>query len=280
MAIKPITNENAGYESNVNRESQTSIRSEKGNPKVVIKKPGGQNAGKGFSIGLKEIDTAVIKHIRNIMKPKVKEQNEIISVPVLYGNEERWKSIKTRGVLRDKNGSLILPMIVIKRTSVGFDDAMPMSFDNDVQGKYISVVRSSSGWSKNNRYDRFSVLTGQKPVQEFVKTGMPDFVTCNYSIVMMTSFIEQMNDLNSLWMEHLETYFGDQTSYRFLSALDGDITNEIEMESQGERMIKNEFSMTIKGYMIPEFTDNIFGKTAELGRAYKPKKVSFSEKLL
>ena len=280
MAIKPITNDNAGYESNVNRESQTSIRSEKGNPKVVIKKPGGQNAGKGFSIGLKEIDTAVIKHIRNIMKPKVKEQNEIISVPVLYGNEERWKSIKTRGVLRDKNGSLILPMIVIKRTSVGFDDAMPMSFDNDVQGKYISVVRSSSGWSKNNRYDRFSVLTGQKPVQEFVKTGMPDFVTCNYSIVMMTSFIEQMNDLNSLWMEHLETYFGDQTSYRFLSALDGDITNEIEMESQGERMIKNEFSMTIKGYMIPEFTDNIFGKTAELGRAYKPKKVSFSEKLL
>ena len=280
MAIKPITNENAGYESNVNRESQTSIRSEKGNPKVVIKKPGGQNAGKGFSIGLKEIDTAVIKHIRNIMKPKVKEQNEIISVPVLYGNEERWKSIKTRGVLRDKNGALLLPIIVIKRTSVGFDDAMPMSFDNDVQGKYISVVRSSSGWSKSNRYDRFSVLTGQKPVQEFVKTGMPDFVTCNYSIVMMTSFIEQMNDLNSLWMEHLETYFGDQTSYRFLSALDGDITNEIEMESQGERMIKNDFSMSIKGYMIPEFTDNIFGKTAELGRAYKPKKVTFSEKLL
>ena len=280
MAIKPITNENAGYESNVNRESQTSIRSEKGNSKVVIKKPGGQNAGKGFSIGLKEIDTAVITHIRNIMKPKVKEQNEVISVPVLYGNEERWKSVKDRGTLRDTNGVIILPMIVIKRTSVGFDDAMPLSFDNDVQGKFISVVRSSSGWSKNNRYDRFAVLTGQQPVQEFVKTGMPDFVTCNYSIVMMTSFIEQMNDLNSLWIEHLETYFGDQTSHRFLSSLDGDISNEIEMESQGERMIRNEFSMTIKGYMIPEFTDNIFGKTAELGRAYKPKKVSFSEKLL
>ena len=280
MAIKPVTNENAGYESRVNRESQTSIRSEKGNPKVVIKKPGGQNAGKGFSIGLKEIDTAVIKHVQNIMKPKIKEQNEIISVPVLYGNEERWKSIKARGTLRDKNGVIILPMIVLKRTSVGFDESMPLSFDNDVQGKFISVVRSSSGWSKNNRYDRFAVLTGQQPVQEFVKTGMPDFVRCSYSIVMMTSFIEQMNDLNSLWIEHLETYFGDQTSYRFLSSLDGDISNEIEMESQGERMIRNEFTMTIKGYMIPEFTDNIFGKTAEMSRAYAPKKVSFSVKIL
>ena len=280
MAIKPITNENAGYESNVNRESQTSIRSEKGNPKVVIKKPGGQNAGKGFSIGLKEIDTAVINHIRNIMKPKIKEQNEIISVPVLYGNEERWKSIKDRGTLRDKNGVIILPMIVIKRTSLGMNPDMPLSFDNDVKGKFISVVRSNSGWSKNNRYDRFAVLTGQKPVEEFVKTGMPDFVVCSYSVVMMTSFIEQMNELNNLWIEHLETYFGDQTSYRFLSSLDGDISNEIEMESQGERMIRNELTLSIKGYMIPEFTDNTFGKTAELGRAYNPKKVSFSEKLI
>ena len=83
MAIKPITNTNASYESTTNRESQISIRSEKGNPKVVIKKPGGQNAGKGLSIGVKEIDTAVIKHIRNVMKPKVNEQNEVISVPVL-----------------------------------------------------------------------------------------------------------------------------------------------------------------------------------------------------
>jgi hypothetical protein len=214
------------------------------------------------------------------MKPKVREQNEIISVPVLYGNEERWKSIKARGTLRDKNGVIILPMIVIKRTSLGFNEDMPLSFDNDVRGKFISVVRSSSGWSKNNRYDRFAVLTGQKPVQEFIKTGMPDFVRCSYSIVMMTSFIEQMNELNSLWIEHLETYFGDQTSHRFLSSLDGDISNEIEMESQGERMIRNEFSMTVKGYMIPEFTDNVFGKKAELGRDYIPKKVTFSEKLL
>ena len=280
MAIKPITNENAGYESNVNRESQTSIRSEKGNPKVVIKKPGGQNAGEGFSIGVKEIDTAVIKHIRNIMKPKIKEQNEIISVPVLYGNEERWKSIKARGTLRDKNGVIILPIIVIKRTSLAMNDQLPFSFDNDVKGKFINVVRSSSGWSKNNRYDRFAVLTGQQPVQEFVKTGMPDFVICSYSVVMMTSFIEQMNDLNNLWIEHLETYFGDQTSYRFLSSLSGDISNEVEMESQGERMIRNELTIEIKGYMIPEFTDTVFGKTAEMSRAYTPKKVSFSEKLL
>ena len=123
-------------------------------------------------------------------------------------------------------------------------------------------------------------MTGQKPVQEFVKTGMPDFVTCEYTIVMMTSYMEQMNDLNTIMIEHLETYWGDQTSYRFLTGLGGGISNEVEMEDAGERLIRNEFSMTVKGYMIPEFTDNVFGKTAELGRAYVPKNVSFSEKII
>ena len=280
MAIKPVTNTNVVNKSTINRGEQRSFRSEKGNAKVVIKKGTGLNAGKGFSIGLKEIDTAVINHIRNIMKPVVRESNEIIKVPVMYGNEERWKSVRGRGVLRDKNGVVILPVIVIKRTSLTMNPDMPLSFDNDVRGKFITVVRSSSGWSKNNRYDRFSVLTGQKPVEEFVKTGMPDFVICSYSIVMMTSFMEQMNDLNTIMVEHLETYWGDSTSYRFLSALSGDISNEVQMESDGERLVRNELALEIKGYMIPEFTDNVFGKTPEASRGYTPKKVVFSETIL
>ncbi len=280
MAIKPVTNTNAPNKSTVNRAEQTSIRSEKGNARVVIKKGAtGRNASRGFQIGLKDIDTAIIGHMNNIMKPRVKEANEMIKVPVVYGNEERWRSVRGRGTLRDRNGAIILPVIVIKRTSLAFDENMPMSFDMDVQGKFISVIRSSTGWSKNNRYSRFNVLTGKKPIQEFVKTGMPDFVTCEYTIVMMTSYMEQMNDLNTLMIEHLETYWGDQTSYRFLTGLGGGISNEEQMESQGERLIRNEFSMTVKGYMIPEFTDNVFGKTAEVSRDYS-KNVTFSEKII
>ena len=52
------------------------------------------------------------------------------------------------------------------------------------------------------------------------------------------------------------------------------------MEEDGERIIKNELTIEIKGYMIPEFTDNVFGKTAEMARGYTVKKVSFSEKII
>ena len=106
-------------------------------------------------------------------------------------------------------------------------------------------------------------MTGKKPTQEFVKTGMPDFVNCTYTIVMMTSYMEQMNDLNSLMIEHLKTYWGDQTSYRFRTELEGGITNEEQMESQGERLIRNEFSMSVRGYIMSEFTENVFGKRSQ-----------------
>jgi len=279
VAIKPVTNENALNKSEVNRAEQTSFRSEKGNDRISIRKDGGRDAGKSYSIGLRDIDTAMISHMTNIMKPKVKEANEIIKVPVLYGNEERWKSVRGRGTLRDRNGAIILPIIVIKRTDLTFDENLPQSFKHDVKDQFINVIKSSSGWSKNNRYSRFNVLTGQKPIQEFVKTTMPDFVNCTYTIVMMTSYMEQMNDLNSLMIEHLKTYWGDQTSYKFRTELEGGITNEEQMESQGERLIRNEFSMTVKGYIISEFKENLFGKKSQVKRDYS-KNVVFSEKII
>ena len=279
MATKPITNQDTLNKSEINRAEQTSFRSEKGNAKVVIRKTGGKDAGKGYSIRLKDVDTAVMRHMMINISPKVKEANEIIKVPVVYGNEERWRSVRSRSTLRDSTGAILLPVIVVKRTSVSFNDELPMSFDHDIRNKFISYVKLNQ-WSSNNRYDRFAVLTGQKPVMETIKTGMPDFINATYEVAMMTNYIEQMNGLTELMLQHLKTYFGDSTSYKFLSDLEGDISDASTMESQGERFIRSDFSMSIKGYILPEFTKTNFGKKAELSKEFIPKKVTFSEKII
>ena len=274
MAVNKITNTHTLNRESVNRATQVSTKDNKirGNREQSI------NPGKDFTnnyfIGLKDIDTSVMSHIKDVMKPRIKEANEIIKVPVYYGNEERWKSFRKRGVLRDKNGSLILPLIMFKRTDVSMDDAMPMSFDHDVKGEFIKVARSNK-WSKDNQYDRFSVQQGIKPVQEIIYTGMPDHVVCNYSVVMMTNFIEQMNLLNDLFLEHIGTYFGDSEQYKFLSSLDGSLSDASEMNQDGERIIKTEFSLSINAYVIPEFTDHQFGKTAETSKELTPSRVVF-----
>ena len=204
MAIKPVTNKDTLNKSEVNRAEQTSFRTEKGNAKVVIRKSGGKDAGRGYSIKLKDIDTSVLRHMMINIRPTVREANEIIKVPVVYGNEERWKSVRSRSALRDSTGALLLPVIVVKRTGVAFNDNLPMSFDHDIRNKFISHIKLNR-WSSNNRYDRFAVLTGQKPVRETIKTGMPDFIDATYEVAMMTNYIEQMNGLTELMLQHLKT---------------------------------------------------------------------------
>ena len=275
MAVKPITNKNVVSKENINRGKQTSTRSLKarGNERQSIVP--GKDFSKGYAITLKDIDTAMINHIKNVMKPAVKESNELIKVPILYGNEERWKAVRKRGALRDKNGSILMPLIVLRRTDVVFNDAMPLSFDQDVTGEYIKVVRSKQ-WSKDNRYDRFAVQTGRQPVQETITTGMPDFVNCTYQIIMMTNYIEQMNYLTELFIEYENTYFGDEYSYKFLSVLEGGFSDAPEMTVDGERLIRTDFGMLLKGYVIPQFTNTtVTGKTSEIIRNTAPNRVVF-----
>ena len=47
------------------------------------------------------------------------------------------------------------------------------------------------------------------------------------------------------------------------------------MESQGERLIRNEFSMSVRGYIMSEFTENVFGKRSQAKRDYSKNVVFF-----
>ena len=106
MAIKPITDRQLVDKNTVNRETQTSQRDINtrggGNESQTIIP--GIDLSKQYSITLKDIDTSIISYIKNVIKPTVQESNEQVKVTVMYGNEERWKAVRKRGVLRDKKG--------------------------------------------------------------------------------------------------------------------------------------------------------------------------------
>ena len=118
MAVNRITNKHTLNKESVNRGKQVSTKNTTigGNREQSLNP--GKDFTKNFSITLKDVDTAIMTHIKNVMKPTVREANEIVKVPVMYGNEERWKAVRKRGVLRDKNNALILPLIMFRRTDV------------------------------------------------------------------------------------------------------------------------------------------------------------------
>jgi len=275
MAIKPITDKQLVDASTVNRETQTSQRDLNtrggGNESQTILP--GIDLSKQYSITLKDIDTSVIKYIKNVIKPAVQEANERVKVTVMYGNEERWKSVRKRGVLRDKNNTLILPLIMLKRTAVEKSDVIP-GYEHDIRRKYTEVVRNS-GWSKDNRYSKFATQIGSTPVYENLVTSIPNYVNITYEFVLWTNFIEQMNPLIEGFMEYDKTYWGDKDTYRFISTLDS-ISDASEMNQDGERFIKSTFSVTTKAYLLPEETNNIIlGKVNQVQKRLTPSKVIF-----
>ena len=275
MAIKPITNKQIVSAPNINRGKQTSNRNTKnrsGNDRRTHVP--GLDITNNYSVTLKDVDTAILSHVKKVMRPKIREANETIDVSVMYGNEERWVAARKKGVLKDKQGALILPLVMLKRTDITQNTLSGQAFKHDVKREHIEVIRNSQ-WSKKNRYDRFSVLTGQKPQYENLVTGMPDFVDVNYEFVLWTNFIEQMNVLSEMFMEQNNKYWGNSEQYKFLSSLES-ITDASEINQNGERFIKSTFSLKVGCYLLPEEINSVVtGKISNLQKKLTPSKVVF-----
>jgi hypothetical protein len=276
MAVKPITNRAVVSKQLVNRAEHTSNKNlvDRGGNREQSIVPG-KDLTKNYSITLKDLDSAIMSHIKEVIKPTVRESSEQFKVTVMYGNEERWKSARKRGAVRDSKGAFILPLIVFRRTAVERSDNLS-GFQQDVQRKYAEVVRGST-WSKKNRYDRFAVQSGIVPRRDHLVTTMPNWVNLDYEFILWTNFIEQMNPLVETFVEHSHTYWGSSTDYRFLSKIDS-ISDATEMDLSGERFVKSTFSLSTQAYLLPEETNSIVtGKMSQLRKVSTIQKVSFTE---
>ena len=275
MAVKNITNPHAISKENVNRGKQTSNRNlvnRQGNRQTVVIP--GLDFTKNYSITLKNVDTSILNYVKNVMTIFVSEAGERIKVPVLYGNEERWKAVRKNGILRDKNGSLIFPLIVLRRTDISKNDTVIQSFKHDVKNNFINVERASK-WSKTNRYDRFAVQTNKDPVIETLVTSMPDFTNITYEVIVWTNFIEQMNKIIETFVSQSNKYWGDTTDYKFLCNIES-ISDASEMSQDGERFVKSTFSILTNAYLLPEeINSTVTGKISQLRKKNSMSQVVF-----
>jgi len=275
MAVNKITNKEVVSKASINRSNQVSTKNTtiRGNRETTITP--GNNFSENYAITLKDVDTAILSHVKNVMKPRVKEANETFKVPVMYGNEERWKAVRKRGTLRDKNNSIILPLIMLRRTEIARNDMSGQAYSHDVRGEHINVVRNAT-WSKDNQYDRFSVQTGVQPVYENIVTGMPTYSDMTYEFVIWTNFIEQMNTIVESFVDQSHTYWGDGTENKFLCNIDN-VSDASEMNQDGERFIKSTFSVITKAYLLPEYLNSVItNKVSNMKKQLTPSKITFN----
>ena len=275
MAVKPITNPRLPLSVTSNRAEQVTMknytnRSSNDSQSYV---PGYDS--KNYAVTLKDIDTSVLKHIKEVMRLRVSENGESLKVPVFWGNQERWKAVrKNNGVLRDRNGALMTPLVMLTRTNITKNTDIPQSHKHDLKREYMSVVRTSK-WSKDNQYGRFSVQQGLLPSTESIVTGPAEFVDISYDFIVWTSYMEQMNVINEQFIQQNNTYWGSAENYKFYCDIDG-WADASEMSQNSERFIKTTFSATVKGYLLSEiFSSIVTDKVFQAKKVISPRKIVF-----
>jgi len=228
---------------------------------------------KNITVTLKDIDSAVIYYLENVIRPSVEDNGENVKVPIVYGSMERWKSIKRDGFLRDKKGKTITPLIMFKRNTIDVNKNMPID-KLDANNPHMFYTFEKK-FSKNNIYDRLDAQIGVISQRQYYNVSMPDYVTLNYSFTIWTSYIKQMNGIIEKLNYSDGAYWGNPDKMRFRSIIDSfEDATEI---GDTERLVRTNFNLTIMGYLLSE-KDNDNKPTTN--KFVTPQKVTFGESVV
>jgi len=203
---------------------------------------------KPFTIGFEDIDESIMYYFQNVIRPYVYQNGDRIEVPIIYGSPERWKSTQKDGYYKDKNGAIMAPLIMFKRESID----KVRSLGNKLDANYPNLYTS---WKKvynpKNSYSNFEVLNNRIPVEQFIVNIIPDYVTLSYTCAIQTYYVSQLNKIIEAINYASDSYWGNPERFKFMATISS-YSTPIEITDTTNRIAKANFTLTIKGYVIPD----------------------------
>ena len=200
------------------------------------------------SFTLLNLDQSILWTIRNIVKPEVIDNGQKVKVPVIWSTAERYNSMKNEGYLRDHRGKIMVPIILVNRTSMAPYEAMTPNKDV----KNIQTLHYQK-YSSKNRYSKFSVQQGIKPTKELYHVTMPDYMTVQFEITIWCEYLEQVNQLTETFVFHDGKYWGDPSTNKtpFVKGVTYDFAQEISTES--DRLVRTTVTLETIAELLPKY---------------------------
>jgi hypothetical protein len=217
----------------VNRATQTSFKNDTTKP---------------FSIGLEDLDWAVMYYFQNVIRPYVVQNGERLEVPVIYGSPEKWASFQKFGYIRDLQSRIMAPLLMFKRNNIEKNRNLANKLDAN-QPHNIAVTNKK--YSQQNAYSKFNILNGIKPEQTLYATVVPDYLTVTYECAVFTYYNEQLNKIIEAVEYASDAYWGDPERFKFKTNVDSFPTT-IELSDNKERIVRSTFTLKMHGYIIPD----------------------------
>jgi len=218
---------------NVNRATQTSFKDDTTKP---------------FSIGLEDLDWAVMYYFENVIRPTVLQNGESLPVPVIYGSPEKWASFQKFGYIRDLQSRIMAPLLMFKRNNIEKNRGLANKLDANHPN---NIAITNKKYSQQNAYSKFNILNGIKPEQTLYATVVPDYLTVTYDCAVFTYYNEQLNKIIEAVEYASDAYWGDPERFKFKTNIDS-FASTVELSDNKERVVKSTFSLKMHGYIIPD----------------------------
>ena len=206
------------------------------------------DTNKPFSIGIKDIDEAVFYYFQNVIKPFVYQNGERRNVPIIYAAPERWKSFQRDGYYRDKKGAIMLPIMVVKRDTITKDRSVYNKLDANDPNLYASFQRA---FNPKNFYSNFAAINNKIPAKQMYAVAVPDFLTIEYSVLIQTYYMEQLNKIIEACEYASDAYWGNPERFKFRSFIDS-FTTQTSTTPGKDRLVIGNFNIRLRGYIIPD----------------------------
>ena len=234
---------------------------------------------------LETVDFAIYNWLNEELNLHTMTQDGFEKTPVIWASAERAFQVKRSKEFRDQDGTLILPIITIERTSVAKDlSRKGTAWGNippvdDAKGGSITISRrikqdktanfaNADSWRRSPnkgvsqrtfpKKDAFGRrIENKKVVYETITIPMPVYLDITYSIMIKTEYQQQMNDLVTPFMTTTGgiNYFTiNYDGHRFESFIQSDFSQDNNVSSLDAEHRKYETKIDIKtlGYIIGE----------------------------
>jgi hypothetical protein len=217
-----------------------------------------------------DIDYAISYFIQNDIRPQITADNELISVPVIFANGEKWDNVRRLGYLRDEKGMLQSPVIMLKRNSVAERDTQRNLDVNRPQSANQLIHKSK--YNERNRYEDelFPIPTNQiQSSQQIYVVDIPKYVTVEYELLIWCDFTEQLNELIDQIMPYGRFSWGNDGN-KFPTSI-GSISFETVNTIGEDRLVRATVPLTVQGTLLSAQENRL----STIRKMYSVKKLSF-----
>jgi len=247
-------------------------------------------------VGFSDIDTSIVKFFESMNLKIIRPDNSIFNVKTVFCTKERWAKVKKDGGLIDEKGTLITPIIAIKRDNTNLTNNLYGLAQNPRNYKIQYIVDDYNKSSIINKIIVDAARNGNygnklnMPLNrryKIYKVIVPKFIKIEYSINILSSYMTHVNEIIEQIIDK-KNYMQDILKIPLYGKEDAFITaryRELMSDNSNYEFNNNDFrdiiytlGLDVNGYIISKFNELANSNLIEVVDSAQNLIIDFNEK--